>query len=227
MDKHNGSTMGGGLNLNISDRNALKTLDAAVKARFIDDDLKEAVDYLKANSDETITFCFKIFESYRDNDRTGLIEIGIIIEALLKERKQEGEQMVTLTIEGAVKNLTWRRDVTSAIEYLKTHPEDITEFCFLTFEAYDYKNGDTTGIIQLATIITELINNQIATPAEAFQKLLEGKYDQVTSFLKDNPYDAHDIIELVVEGVPDKELQANLISILIERLVELLQRKVK
>lgn len=61
------------------------------------------------------------------------------------------------TVAEAVHILTVENDTKKAIEYLRTHPDDINEFCLQTFESY--RAGDNTGITQLGIIIEELLKN--------------------------------------------------------------------
>ena len=46
-------------------------------------------------------------------------------------------------------------DENDAINYLRANPDEVTEFCLQTFEAY--RTGDKTGMIKLGMIIKALL----------------------------------------------------------------------
>jgi hypothetical protein len=73
------------------------------------------------------------------------------------EQPKIGKQEVIppQTVEEAVKMFTRQHDEAAAIAYLRTHRQDITEFCLQTVESY--QSGDKTGIIQLGMIIEKLL----------------------------------------------------------------------
>ena len=60
-----------------------KNVDEAVEELINKGNTDAAIGYLRKNKDDITVFCYKVFKSYREGDKTGLIQLGIIIEKLL------------------------------------------------------------------------------------------------------------------------------------------------
>ena len=60
----------------------INTVEEAVKA-FQHENEDGAIDYLRRNQGDVTEFCYQIFESYQEGDKTGLVELGMLIKRLL------------------------------------------------------------------------------------------------------------------------------------------------
>jgi len=58
-------------------------------------------------------------------------------------------------VKEAVETFLRDHDIDKAIRYLREHREDVTEFCLQVVEAY--RNGDNSGVIDIAFIIKSLL----------------------------------------------------------------------
>ena len=54
---------------------------AALYVREVDVD--KAIEYLRANRDDITAFCLLTFEAYKPGDKSGIIDLGLIIRKLL------------------------------------------------------------------------------------------------------------------------------------------------
>ena len=63
--------------------NIPQNVEEAVKVLIGENKTEEAVQFLRENPDEITEFCYQVFESYQEGDKTGLAQISKIIEELL------------------------------------------------------------------------------------------------------------------------------------------------
>lgn len=73
----------------------------------------------------------------------------------------------------------------------------------------------------------EEVKPQAIAAETIFKGLLDGDYDSAVTFVEENPYEARDLVDLVMDKIPDKKLQKSMLGILIERLAESSQEKDK
>ncbi len=73
----------------------------------------------------------------------------------METQKIEQQKNMPQTVEEAVRMFVAEQNEDAAINYLKNHRENITEFCFQTYESFS--KGDKTGIVLLARIIEKTL----------------------------------------------------------------------
>lgn len=72
----------------------------------------------------------------------------------MAERREGEPPQISSTTE-AVENLI-NGNVDGVIEYLKSHPEEVSELCMQTYESYGEKSREA-GIVQLSILIERLL----------------------------------------------------------------------
>ena len=60
-----------------------KTVEDAVHLLTREHNEDGAIEYLRANREDSAEFCLQTFESYQSGDKTGIMQLGKIIEKLL------------------------------------------------------------------------------------------------------------------------------------------------
>lgn len=72
-----------------------------------------------------------------------------------RTKVEQTKERLPQSVEEAVRIFLDEGNKDDAIKYLKSHRDDVTEFCMQTFEAY--RAGDKSGIIMLGMIIEKLL----------------------------------------------------------------------
>lgn len=60
-----------------------QTVEEAVRALTRENNRDKAIEYLRAHREDIGEFCLQTFETYQGGDKTGIIQLGMIIEKLL------------------------------------------------------------------------------------------------------------------------------------------------